>query len=159
MCGFSHFLLCRTSKYYVFRKHSTTCKIFTARFMSCLLPDQIALFAELLHAHILFSVHLCWVLCTHLSCLPSLDRNRSPPRCILQCFGQNDYGQLGQGDTKARGDTSTSMGDALGPVDLGVGAAGVISISAGSDHTCVVFSSGVLKVRIEAELGEAVHTH
>jgi len=39
----------------------------------------------------------------------------------LKCFGQNDLGQLGYGDTEDRGDDSNEMSDYLSPVNLGVG--------------------------------------
>lgn len=62
-----------------------------------------------------------------------------------RCFGLNGFGQLGQGDTDARGDSAATMGDNLGPVDLGTGAV-VVDMAAGSDHTCVVLDQGEVKV-------------
>lgn len=65
-----------------------------------------------------------------------------------KCFGANDYGQLGYGDTAARGQNASTMSDSLGAVDLGIGAQSeVIAISAGADHTCVIISGGSLKVK------------
>lgn len=70
------------------------------------------------------------------------------PAPYPQCFGKNDYGQLGQGDVLARGDTTSGMGDSLGTVDLGgSGTTRVVAMSAGSDHTCAILSGGELKVR------------
>lgn len=66
---------------------------------------------------------------------------------LLQCFGQNDYGQLGQGDTIARGHNTSTMGDNLASVNLGAGGSSVIAMSAGSDHTCVILLGGSMKVR------------
>eukprot|EP01083_Nonionella_stella_P275303 934929_1 len=37
----------------------------------------------------------------------------------LKCFGRNDYGQLGYGDTNNRGDEANQMGDTLLEIDLG----------------------------------------
>merc|ERR1719242_1529022 len=37
----------------------------------------------------------------------------------LKCFGLNDQGQLGYGDTDNRGDDSNEMGDNLDTVDIG----------------------------------------
>ncbi|CAN0383720.1 unnamed protein product, partial [Pylaiella littoralis] len=62
----------------------------------------------------------------------------------VKCFGMNDYGQLGQGDTDARGQSADTMGDNLEPVDLGTGAV-VIAMDAGSDHTCVILDTGDVK--------------
>ncbi|CAM9653843.1 unnamed protein product, partial [Hapterophycus canaliculatus] len=62
----------------------------------------------------------------------------------VKCFGLNDFGQLGLGDTDARGHNATTMGDSLRPVDLGTGVT-VVAMSAGADHTCVVLSGGSVK--------------
>ncbi|CAM9979780.1 unnamed protein product [Ectocarpus sp. 12 AP-2014] len=62
----------------------------------------------------------------------------------LKCFGQNNYGQLGLGDTDDRGQSAGTMGDSLAAVDLGTGAT-VVAMSAGSDHTCAVLADGSLK--------------
>lgn len=70
--------------------------------------------------------------------------SRNPnPGC--RCFGLNEFGQLGQGDTAARGQSAATMGDNLGAVDLGAGAV-VVDMAAGSDHTCVVLGRGDVKV-------------
>ena len=53
----------------------------------------------------------------------------------VKCWGFNGYGQLGLGDTVARGDEVGAMGDSLPAVDLGTGRTAV-AIAAGSNHTC-----------------------
>ncbi|CAN0089937.1 unnamed protein product, partial [Sphacelaria rigidula] len=63
----------------------------------------------------------------------------------LKCFGQNTYGQLGLGDTDARGSSAAAMGDALDPVDIGSTSA-VVAMAAGDAHTCVILDGGSLKV-------------
>ena len=64
----------------------------------------------------------------------------------VKCWGANDDGQLGIGDTDARGDAAGEMGDALPAVSLGL-AAGVrvTAITAGDAHTCVLASNGSVK--------------
>jgi len=39
----------------------------------------------------------------------------------FKCFGLNNYGQLGTGNTDTRGDDTNEMGDYLGPINLGTG--------------------------------------
>ncbi len=55
----------------------------------------------------------------------------------VKCWGENDGGQLGQGDRDTRGDGPGEMGDHLPPVQLGAGRT-VMAASGGSGHTCVV---------------------
>ena len=63
---------------------------------------------------------------------------------FLKCWGNNDYGQLGLGDTRWRGDTESEMGDTLPTVDLGSNRT-AIAISAGSRHTCALLHDGSVK--------------
>ena len=60
------------------------------------------------------------------------------------CFGGNDFGQLGQGNTATIGNGPGDMGDALVAVDLGTGLTAK-SVSGGSDHTCAVLSDATIK--------------
>ncbi len=54
----------------------------------------------------------------------------------VKCWGDNDSGQLGQGDRDTRGDEPAEMGDHLPAVLVGAGRT-VAAVSAGTDHTCV----------------------
>ena len=61
----------------------------------------------------------------------------------VKCWGSNNGGQLGLGDTANRGDTTGEMGDALPTVNLGTGRTAT-AISAGT-HTCAVLDNGTIK--------------
>ncbi|MEQ1906601.1 MAG: hypothetical protein ABL888_20620 [Pirellulaceae bacterium] len=60
-----------------------------------------------------------------------------------KCWGKNDYGQLGYGDTVQRGDNSSEMGDNLPIINFG----GVtpIKLFAGVGNTCAILATGALK--------------
>ena len=62
----------------------------------------------------------------------------------VKCWGQNNVGQLGLGDTNFRGDGPGEMGDALPFVNLGAGRV-VIQIAAGFNHTCALLDNGTAK--------------
>lgn len=62
----------------------------------------------------------------------------------IKCWGRNQYGQLGLGDTLDRGDGADEMGAALPFVDLGVGRS-VVSLAAGVTHTCALLDNGKVK--------------
>ena len=62
----------------------------------------------------------------------------------LKCWGRNDSGQLGLGDSEYRGDGPGEMGNNLPTVDLGTGRSAV-AIAAGSEHTCAVLDDGSVK--------------
>ncbi|AKT38420.1 RCC1 domain-containing protein [Chondromyces crocatus] len=62
----------------------------------------------------------------------------------VKCWGENRFGQLGLGDVEHRGDDADDMGDALPEVDLGAGAE-VVSLAAGSAHTCALLRGGEVK--------------
>jgi alpha-tubulin suppressor-like RCC1 family protein len=61
----------------------------------------------------------------------------------VKCWGNNDHGQLGLGDTQAR-DTAAQLGNALPFVDLGAGRTAVM-LALGGAHTCAVLDNGQLK--------------
>ncbi len=63
---------------------------------------------------------------------------------VLKCWGRNDYGQLGQGDTNYRGDGPNEMGDNLPAVSLGAGKTAV-AVATTSFHTCAVLKDGSVK--------------
>jgi alpha-tubulin suppressor-like RCC1 family protein len=61
----------------------------------------------------------------------------------VKCWGENDLGQLGLGDTHDRGGEPQQMGAALEYVDLGDEP--VIALGAGANHTCAVLAGGSVK--------------
>jgi len=62
----------------------------------------------------------------------------------LKCFGRNDYGQCGYGDTERRGDESGELGLNLLDVDLGEGFV-VDSVSLGYYYTCALSTINTAK--------------
>jgi alpha-tubulin suppressor-like RCC1 family protein len=62
----------------------------------------------------------------------------------LKCWGLNNFGQLGLGDTNNRGDDPNEMGDNLPTVDLGTGRTAV-GIYCGQSHACAILDDGSLK--------------
>lgn len=71
----------------------------------------------------------------------------------IKCWGFNNAGQLGLGDTKDRGSTLEEMGDNLPVVNLGVGAT-ALTLAAGGGHNCVLLSDGGIKCWGRNESGE-----
>jgi alpha-tubulin suppressor-like RCC1 family protein len=64
----------------------------------------------------------------------------------LQCWGLNYNGQLGLGDTAARGDQVTEMGAQLPMVNLGLGQGQVVvAVSAGGSFGCARLNDSSLK--------------
>lgn len=62
----------------------------------------------------------------------------------VKCWGWNQYGQLGLGDTRNRGGRANEMGNNLPTVDLGTGRTAK-KISAYGNHTCVILDDNSLK--------------
>jgi len=62
----------------------------------------------------------------------------------VKCWGENDKGQLGQGDRLPRGFVQRQLGDRLPYVDLGTGRTAKI-IAAGLEHTCALLDNGQVK--------------
>jgi alpha-tubulin suppressor-like RCC1 family protein len=61
-----------------------------------------------------------------------------------KCWGDNSFGELGQGDTASRGDNPNEMGDNLPAIDLGVGRTAV-ALAGGRDHACALLDDGTVK--------------
>lgn len=61
-----------------------------------------------------------------------------------KCWGRNNYGQLGLGDSNDRGDQSGEMGDNLPYISLGTNMKPE-SLSTFYDHVCAVLTNGSLK--------------
>lgn len=62
----------------------------------------------------------------------------------VKCWGHNEYGQLGLGDTKQRGAQPASLGDNLPAVDLGTGRTAV-AIAAAGYRSCALLDDGRVK--------------
>lgn len=62
----------------------------------------------------------------------------------VKCWGNNDHGQLGLGDTKDRGMDPSQMGANLPFVKLGIGKR-AIDIRAAGQHTCALLEGGSVK--------------
>lgn len=61
-----------------------------------------------------------------------------------KCWGRNDVGQLGLGDTVSRGGSAWQMGNHLPAIDLGTGLH-ASAIGAGWMHACAVLDNGSVK--------------
>ncbi len=82
------------------------------------------------------------------------------PGGALKCWGANNSGQLGLGDSNYRGRTPEQMGDDLPFVDVGLPRK-VSAVEAGRDHTCVLLADGGVKCFGEnyaGQLGTGDHT-
>ena len=67
----------------------------------------------------------------------------------VKCWGYNDKGQLGYGDTDNRGDDANEMGNDLEFINLGTDSSDTPytakAISLGQDHTCAILNTGDVK--------------
>lgn len=61
----------------------------------------------------------------------------------VACWGANEQGQLGLGDTRVRGVLPGDMGSTLARVDLGTGRRAT-RLAAGSTHTCALLTDGAV---------------
>jgi alpha-tubulin suppressor-like RCC1 family protein len=71
----------------------------------------------------------------------------------VKCWGHNEIGTLGLGDTANRGDDAGEMGDALPPVNLGTGRT-AIAITAGSEHVCALLDNATVKCWGKGDKGQ-----
>lgn len=71
---------------------------------------------------------------------------------ILKCWGGNDDGQLGLGDTAPRGQTAETKGTRLPVVNLGTGARASV-VGAGGRQTCAILTTGAVKCWGHNDLG------
>jgi len=62
----------------------------------------------------------------------------------VKCWGANNSGQLGQGDTNARGGNVNELGDSLNAIDVGTGRK-IRQISAGGAHSCAILDDNTVK--------------
>lgn len=62
----------------------------------------------------------------------------------LKCWGENNSGQLGLGDTTRRGDSPNQLGVALPTINLGTGRK-VLSVALGAVHTCAILDDHNVK--------------
>ena len=71
----------------------------------------------------------------------------------IKCFGGNDYGQLGQGDTEALGDDDNEMGCYLSKLKL-CGDWTAQQISVGARHVCALSINSTIKCWGANEYGQ-----
>jgi alpha-tubulin suppressor-like RCC1 family protein len=76
----------------------------------------------------------------------------------VKCWGLNDFGQLGLGDTAQRGDDALEMGSNLPFVDLGFGHTAV-QLAAGYNHTCALLDDGTVKCWGDNQYGQLGRGH
>ena len=74
----------------------------------------------------------------------------------IKCWGLNDSGQLGQGDTNNRGDGIGGNPNNLPSIDLGSGKT-ARAISAGDSHTCAILDNSSIKCWGKNDSGQLGH--
>jgi len=70
-----------------------------------------------------------------------------------KCWGANESGQLGLGDTNNRGDAANEMGDSLPAINLGAGRT-VTKITCGWQHTCALLDDREVKCWGNSNVGQ-----
>jgi len=80
-------------------------------------------------------------------------RKDGEDRDRVKCWGQNDRGQLGLGDTKTRGAARRQMGDALPFVPLDESSP-IVTVAAANARSCALQENGKLWCWGENELGQ-----
>jgi len=79
----------------------------------------------------------------------------------VKCWGSNDIGELGQGDSEYRGDGAGEMGDALNAVNLGTGRTAK-AITVGEQHACAILDNDTVKCwgnNSKGQLGQGDSDH
>jgi cysteine-rich repeat protein len=71
----------------------------------------------------------------------------------IKCWGNNNYGQLGQGDMAKRGPSPT-MGNNLLPIDLGAGKSALWVVTTGNSASCAVLNDGSAKCWGRNDIGQ-----
>ena len=71
----------------------------------------------------------------------------------LKCWGNNNNGELGNGDTTQRGGNGDEMGDSLPTVDFGIDLTAK-SVSLGGAYTCVILNTNDLKCWGQNDYGQ-----
>ena len=63
----------------------------------------------------------------------------------VKCWGSNDAGQLGLGNSTTLGDSANEMGDNLPTVDLGTGRTATAIAAGGDGHSCAILDNASVK--------------
>lgn len=79
----------------------------------------------------------------------------------VKCWGANQFGELGLGDTRTRGDAPREMGDNLPAVDLGTGRT-ARSVAVGTGYSCALLDDSSIKcwgaaASLGLGLGDSLH--
>jgi alpha-tubulin suppressor-like RCC1 family protein len=74
----------------------------------------------------------------------------------VKCWGRNNFGQLGQGNTDDIGDNANEMGDNLTSIDLGTGRTAT-AIATGYQHTCALLDNASVKCWGRGKFGPIGH--